>query len=595
MVTIRDGEAEHTRPMQAKDILILVRTRSGPFFNAVIRNLKWAGVAVAGADRLVLSESIAVKDLMSLARFTCLPEDDLALAEVLTGPLFGIDETQLFDLSYGREVRLWPALKAMDEPWARAAAVRLELMITLSRKHAPYEFFEGVLSTVVADGTSQLRRFYSRLSMEVADPVQAFLARALAHQRRGAPSLQHFIQSFAQDEQTLKRELDGRHNEVRVMTVYGAKGLESPVVILPDTSQKPGKKGVVDNEMLALGDGTFARVGSEKESPKAVIDIREARLEKINQEYMRLLYVALTRAETRLLICGFFSGNRPKEGSAQKAVEGCWHALAQDAVIAMGGTEVETPFTSDEFKGYAYGSLPSRADGEVAAEGSAPSTLPKWAAQAIAPLGAAPKLRSYSPSTLLSDAADIDELNYAPGESAGQKGARFERGIIIHKLLELLPDVAVDNRERAARRFLSGYSQSEDARAEIIDTVMAVLSHADFAEIFAPGSLAEISLAGHAPGLPEGVRLNAQIDRLSVREDKVFVVDYKSNRPPPARAADVAELYLGQMVAYREMAKAAFPGREIICALLWTDGPDLMVLPDELLDQALVKIRERLS
>ncbi len=599
LVTIRDDQVERTRPMQAKDILILVRTRSGPFFNAIIRNLKWAGVAVAGADRLILSESIAVKDLMSLARFTCLPEDDLALAEVLTGPLFGIDDEQLFDLSCNRlsdgpRARLWPALKTMDEPWARAAVVRLELMIGLSRKHAPYEFFEGVLSTVVANGTSQLRRFYTRLSMEVADPVQAFLARALAHQRRGAPSLQHFIQSFAQDEQALKRELDGSHNEVRVMTVYGAKGLEAPVVILPDTSKKPGKTGVVDNEMLTLGDGTFARVGSEKESPKALVAIREARLEKIKQEYMRLFYVALTRAETRLLICGYFAGNRPKEGAAQKAVEGCWHRLAQDAVMAMGGEEIETPFTSDEFKGYAYGSLPIRGDAEIETIVDAPSTLPKWAAQAIPPPDVAPKLNRYSPSTLLSGDAHMDLPNVAPGLMA-QKGERFERGIIIHKLLELLPDVAVDKRERAARRFLSGYRQSEDARAEIINTVMTVLNHADFAEIFAPGSLAEISLAGHAPGLPEGVRLNAQIDRLSVTKDKVFIVDYKSNRPPPARAQDVAELYLGQMVAYREMAKAAFPKRDIICALLWTEGPDLMILPDGLLDQALVKIRERLS
>ena len=591
-VTVRGKDGETTRPMEPKDVLILVRKRTGAFFNAVIRNLKWQGVPVAGADRLVLSESIAVQDLMSIARFCCLTGDDLALAEVLKGPLFGVSEQQLFELAYeegGRKSRLWSALKSSKVKWAVEAASRLSDIIQMSRLRAPYEFFEGVLSTPTPSGDSQLRLFYSRLSMEVADPIDAFLARALSHQRHEAPSLQHFIQSFMSDTAELKREFDGRHNEVRVMTVYGAKGLEAPVVILPDTSQKPDGKGVLDNGMLALSDGSFVRPGPSVQTPEVLESVKLARKDKLYQEYMRLLYVALTRAETRLLICGYFSGRPPTEGAAQKAVEGCWHDLAQKALTGLNAREIETPFTSEDYTGYAYGQRPQTAPNKVFESSLTDSVIPDWAARALPPKPPKAGSRIVTPSTLLAGEAGLTPPARSP---LSQTTDRFMRGNLIHKLLELLPDLPHAARAAAMERFLSGHDTlTPHQRNDISQTVMRVLDHPDFTEIFAPGSRAEISLAGRAAGLPENMRLNAQIDRLAVTDDKVFIVDYKSNRPPPTRAQDVSELYLGQMAAYREMARTAFPNRELVCALLWTERAELMVLPDALLDQAIEKIK----
>ena len=593
-VTVRGKDGEVTRPMQPKDILILVRKRTGAFFNAVIRNLKWQGVPVAGADRLVLSESIAVQDLMSIARFCCLPGDDLALAEVLKGPLFGISEEQLFDLAYeegGRKSRLWSALKFHKAAWAIDAAERLTKIIKMSRIRAPYEFFEGVLSTPTLAGESQLRLFYKRLSMEVADPIDAFLARALAHQRNEAPSLQHFIQSFMSDTAELKREFDGRHNEVRVMTVYGAKGLEAPVVILPDTSQKPDGKGVLDNGMLALADGTFVRPGPSAQTPEILENVKTARKAKLYQEYMRLFYVALTRAETRLLICGYFTGRPPEEGAAQKAADGCWHDLAQQALMGLGAQEIDTPFTSDAYAGYAYGQRPKNIMTIEAESESRAVDLPRWAVCAEPPSAPASGARYVTPSTLLSGEAGLEPPARSP---LSQTADRFMRGNLIHKLLELLPDVKIEMRTEALERFLSGHDQlTPEQRSDISLTVMRVLEHPEFAEIFAPASRAEISLAGRAKGLPDDLLLNAQIDRLAVTDDKVFVVDYKSNRPPPRRAQDVSDLYLGQMAAYREMARTAFEGRKVVCGLLWTERADMMILPDELLDQAIEKIKRQ--
>jgi len=501
-------------------------------------------------------------------------------------------------LAHARKGSLWQALKSgnadqkthqnsvlknRDEIYAR-----LEHFIALSKRHAPYEFFESVLSFAAADGTSQLKAFYQRLSMEAADPIEAFLARALAHQRRGAPSLQHFIQEFLHDDQDIKRELDGTRNEVRVMTIYGAKGLEAPIVILPDTSQPPNAREVLDAGMLDLEDGTFARPGSAVETPDALLPLRSAKLAKAYQEYMRLFYVALTRAESRLLICGYFSGRASEKNGGQAADPESWHGLAEAALGALQSREINTPFSRGAFKGLCYGTQPMAASARADAVQPAAVRVPDWASGAHSPPPQAARA-VFTPSALLAGADPQEPPSRSP---FSQSPDRFLRGTLIHKLLELLPDIDEGERRGAAAKFLSAYSVlTQGERQEITQNVFAVLEAPEFAQIFAPGSQAEISLAGYAPSLPAHMRLNAQIDRLSVSETHVFITDYKSNRPSPRRAQEVSEVYLGQMAAYRELARAAYPGRKVICGLLWTDGPDMMILPDSMLDACLEKIK----
>ncbi|MGB0908021.1 MAG: double-strand break repair helicase AddA [Maricaulaceae bacterium] len=590
-VTVREktasgGTQELVRPMQAGDILILVRKRSGSFFNAMIRNLKTHGIAVAGADRLQLSDSIAVQDLTSLAKFACLPSDDLSLAEVLKSPLCDVSEDQLFELATGREGSIWNALQESGAAWAAVITARLKEVLKLSERRAPYEFFSDVLNMRLADGSSILKAFYKRLSLEVQDPIEAFLSRALAHQRRGAPSLQHFVQSFARDNQDLKRELNDGQNVVRVMTVYGAKGLEAPVVILPDTTQVPESKSALDRGMLNLGDNTFARAPSKDKSPEAINKIRDARAAKNEQEYLRLLYVAMTRAESRLLICGYFSGRRTDDNRGQTVNETSWHGRIEAAVKAMDGAHViDTPFSNEYFTGYAFGGRPEAGANYIATETPAPD-LPEWLYRPRHD-GEQP-VRRVTPSHLLAPPPGLDAPTYSPLDAPTQ---RFLRGNLIHTLLEFLPDIAPNQRRERAKAFLLGHENlSNSMREDIEAAVMDVLEDARFAAIFAEGSRAEVSLAGRVDSLPESVYLNAQIDRLAVTDSHVYVVDYKSNRPPPKTAHGVAEIYLGQMAAYREMAAALYPNREVICALLWTDRPDFMVLPDALLDAALARI-----
>jgi len=567
--SVFDRGLKTTRPMRAADIIVLVRKRNA-FFDAVIRNLKIYSVPVAGADRLRLKDSMAVADLMSLAKFALLPSDDLSLAEVLKSPLLGYSEEDLFAVAARRgEKTLWQSVQASRPDTAEI----LSSILTYSRRFGPYEFFARVLDKVDGAGLSLTQKIYGRLGLEAKDAIEAFLSRALAHQRRGAPSLQQFVQDFSQDTQELKREMDADRGQVRVMTVHGAKGLEAPVVFLPDTTQNP-RSGA---DIISVGKG-YAITANASRVPQALEAYKDAAKARTAQEALRLFYVAMTRAESRLIICGY------KHGRGTGTIsEGCWYEDAQAAFEGLETRQIETPFG----EGLAFGAGAKSAKISREDQGPGKAVLPDWIGQAAPaePL----LLRRVTPSRLLVPPPQRDMPVRSPLSAA--KETRFLRGNIIHKLLEMLPECEIGQRRDMAVKMVSGFkSFSEDQRALIVDEVFAVLDHPDFADIFAEGSYAEISLAGTAKSLSNHLYLNAQIDRLSVSADKVYIVDYKSNRPPPLTQDGVAEIYWGQMAAYRELAREIYPDKEIVCALLWTDGPRLMVLDDNRLDAALTRI-----
>lgn len=570
--SIFDRVLNRTRPVQPQDFLILVRRR-GPLFESIIRQLKSHEIPIAGADRLKLSEAIIVKDLIALSRVCLLPSDDLSLAETLKSPLFGFDDNALMDVAIDREDTLLEALKDR----APDTYAVLITFIRLSQSLTPFDFYARVLDTKDPIGHSMRERFYKRLSMEARDALEAFLHQALEHQTRTAPNLQTFLNAFSQGDVEIKREQDSSVSEVRVMTVHGAKGLESPIVILPDTTNTPTLREVL------LTDDKDGQVWSKAGVPY-VEAMKEAAKSRMDQEQLRLLYVAMTRAESRLIICG------PHVGRANaKLKSGCWYDWVKRGLEALNAKAYDAPFTREVdgklVTGLRYGSLPEAYLDSEAKEQDEVIELPVWILTAAAPEG---RRRRVTPSHLLSH-PPIKIGVRSPGAVADPY--LFRRGNLTHKLLEVLPEIPVVRRRDTAVKILSGYTDiTAEFSGQILEEVFAVLEHPDFAYIFAPGSRAEVSLAGSAKTLPDGLYLNAQIDRLCVTPDSVTIVDYKSNRPPPKDPQDVSDLYLGQMAAYRELAREIYPGRIISCALLWTDGPHLMALPNALLDDALRKV-----
>jgi ATP-dependent helicase/nuclease subunit A len=544
----------HDRPIAPGDIMILLPRRN-PFGGEVIRQLKRRGVPVAGADRLVLTEQIAVMDLMALGRFVLQREDDLTLAALLRSPLCGMDEGALFDLAHDRKASLWRALVARAAEFPDVHAFLAE-MLALADYAPPFEFYSHALSARGAR-EKQLRR----LGSEAADTIDEFLALTLSHEQGQTPSLQGFLDWLARGATEIKRDMERGRDEVRVMTVHGAKGLEADIVILPDTTSLREPPG---GQLLHEGDDVLFPVPAAR-APNRVRAAREAAREAGRKEHRRLLYVALTRARDRLIVCGFENAHGTKEGS--------WYDLAAAAARGLGMRE--------DGDGLGFGTLAMtygrRRTADVAA-----GALPGWLRRPAPPEAARQPIRP-------SEAVEAPPV-FSP---LGRGAVRYRRGLVVHALLAHLPEIAPERRFVLARDFARarGFAAAEaDALAR---ETLAVLDDPAFAAAFGPDSQAEAGLVAELAEL--GRPINGRLDRLAVMPEEVLILDFKTNRPPPPDESGVAPVYLAQMALYRAGAAKLFPGRRIVCGLLFTDGPRLLRLSDTLLDRQWVDLAARLD
>jgi ATP-dependent helicase/nuclease subunit A len=575
------GDGDARRAMGYGDVLILVRRRNA-LFHEIIRALKRAEAPVGGADRLLLSEHIAFEDLLALGRFARFPLDDLTVAALLRSPFCDVCETGLFDLAHGRRQPLWSVLqaRAAERPawgeaarflaWARAAA----------EARPPFDFFGRALAQLDERGVSMKRRFLVRLGPEGEDALDAFLAEALAAERRGVTELERFIAEMAASEIEVKREQDefeGRGaGQVRVMTAHGAKGLEAPVVILPDTTTRATALG---GPLLPAEGGGFLWAPRKADDCPASARARQERERAADHESLRLLYVALTRARDRLIVCGVKSQPHLFQGS--------WRDRVEAAFAGLGDEVREAPLDGGGFC-RRFGVDPAAAASGPALEAVAPA-LPAWTAR-LAP--AEPAGARFAAPSRLAEAAEAAQTPSASPLARTLGLGRYRRGDIIHRLLQQLPDVAPAERAAAAARLLGRERDLTDAqRAEMREAAFAVLDDPRFAAVFGPGSRPEIALAGSSPRLPPGLSVSGRVDRLLVEDARVLVADFKTNRPAPAviEAADPA--YVRQMAAYWAVLREIFPGRAVEAALIWTDGPKLMPIPENLLERALAEMR----
>jgi ATP-dependent helicase/nuclease subunit A len=568
------------RALQAGDVIILVRRRN-EFVGDLLRALKRRGVPVAGADRLALADELAVRDLIALGRFLLLPEDDLTLATVLKGPLFGFSEDALFALAYDRgKDRLWTRLRrlAREQPIMREAHDRLRALLARADFVPPFELYEEILGT--GPGTDNGRRaILEQLGAEAADPIEEFLALALAYEREHVPSLQGFLRWIAAGDIEIKRDLGERQrDEVRILTVHGAKGLEAPVVFLPDTVQLPDRHfGLLWTD----DDGLPLWCPRRELAAPAYQRERDALRRRQLQEYRRLLYVALTRAQHRLYVCGWQNQRPSREAPS-------WHALCEAGWTGLAET---VPFDTRPLLGEDHGwtgealrrsrpqTAPPRRDERVTGL-RVSGKLPAW-------VSAAPRLEPNPPKPLLpSRPSGPEPATLSPLAVSGRD--RFKRGLLVHRLLQSLPELPEAERAPASRRFLAlpvhalSVGEQEDIHAE----TMAVLTNPDLAELWGPAAQAEVSVVGLIPGDASGAphALSGQIDRIVVTRERVLVVDFKTVRPVPTRDSQVPAIYLKQLAMYRAALARIYRDRPVECALLWTDGPLFMPIRPALLD-----------
>lgn len=560
------------RPIRPGDILVLLRRRTA-FSGLLVRALKARGVAVGGLDRLRLIEQIAVQDLLALIDVLLLPEDDLQLAALLKSPLCGVSEEELCALAGGRVQPLWWRL--LQERGRDTAPGRAADWLAALADRADLATPHSILAEVLGEHGGRAR-ILARLGPDAADPLDEVLNAALAFESRHPPSLQGFVQWLRRGGAEVKREAESGVDAVRLMTAHGAKGLQAPVVILPDVGSGRGEKPLRWEESEPSLPFWAPRSRRDFFAP-AWTRLMEAEEAARAAEENRLLYVALTRAEDRLLVCAW---GEPKAGSWYDLVAQGFARLEGARELAFEPAAFGAP-PAARFTGPARcldsaQTAPPRAEAGQAEPGEA-GPLPDWIGRPAAPESMALTL---SPSAL---PGETETPTAAPHGRADPTGERFRRGRLLHALLQHLPDYAEAEREAAARRFLArpGHDLSEAERAATLAEVMRLLRLPELAAAFGPGSLAEAPIAGRVNGLP----LAGQVDRMLVTPERVLILDYKTNRPPPEEIGGVPALYLRQMAAYRALLRQVFPGRKVECWLLWTWSARAMPLPGALLDR----------
>ena len=550
------GEARMAGP---GDIMVLVRKRR-ELAGLIVARLHAAGIPVAGVDRLRLGAPLAVKDLMAALRFAAQPLDDLSLASLLVSPLIGWSQEQLLEHGYrDRGMSLWDHLRRSGRP---EVAMLLDLL-----RRADFEPPQALLHWLLVGPWGGRRKLVARLGREANDPLDELLNAALAYSAAHTPSLQGFVQWFDAGEGELKREAGASENLVRVMTVHGAKGLQAPIVILADATGNPDSsptRGLTLDEILPGGGGRTLPVPELAREHKVgrIAEAEAAAALADRQEHWRLLYVAMTRAEEALFIGGAL-GKREKEPAADS-----WYARL--APLLTGDA------LADEIWGERC-EWGTRAPAPAAAAQSAPMAahmLPGWATR---PIGPEPR-----PPRPLAPSSAGEEQGADPPLPAGLLATAARRGVLIHRLLERLPDVAPDLREEQARAWFARAAAdlAEEEREDILARALVVLASPDWAELFSPAALAEVPLAATVGGQV----IAGTADRLLVERDRVLVADFKTARRPPASLAEVPLATLRQMGAYAAALGAIYPGRRVEAAVLYTQTPLLIALPPELLE-----------
>ncbi|WP_227269155.1 double-strand break repair helicase AddA [Roseobacter weihaiensis] len=552
MIPVDDAasDAHFQRPVRAGDFLILVQRRS-TLFSEIIRACKTHGLAIAGADRLKVGGELAVRDLAALLSFLAVPEDSLSLASALRSPLLGWDEQALFDLAHRRtQDHLWQALRDRSDQFPKTMAVLNDLRSNIDFLR-PYDLIERILTR-----HQGRRNLLARLGHEAEDGINALLSQAQAYERNAVPSLTGFLVWMETDDLEIKRQIDSASDQIRVMTVHGAKGLEAPIVILPDS----GKRDIqIKDDIVRIGDTPVWKTAAA-DMPEAMRTTLDAMKKAQAEERLRLLYVALTRAEKWLIVAA--AGDLPKQNDS-------WYQRVETALEAAGAALVDfnglavKRLSYEDWDGLPRAPVEQRASADIAPD-------PCFAEPAPEPTPGVPVL---SPS-------DLGGAKALPGDTGRDETAAKAYGTLVHRYLEHLSSTPPEDWPGV----IAALSASEDPEtAEAAAEAQAVLRAPKLAALFAPGTLSEVAVTANVGAR----RLHGVIDRLIISETHVLAVDFKTNQTVPQTPAHCPDGLLRQMAAYAHALGQIYPDRRIDTAILWTKTRQLMHLPHDIVTRAL--------
>ena len=569
-----EGRDDLGRPFRPGDVMILLRQR-GALFETIVKALKDANVPVAGRDRLTLAEHPAVEDLVVLGKALLLPDDDLTLATALKTPLIGLDDEDLLRLAPKRPGSLRQALRdsARTDLFHAEAERRLEEWTAEAGRCGPFRFFADLLGP---KGGRNLA--LARLGAEAGDALDVFLNVALDYERREGPSLSGFLRHVEAAATDVKRDLSASAGEVRVMTVHGSKGLEARIVILADLGLRPSARRLP--KILAVTQENRRPVPlwppASAEDAEASTALKEKVVAQMIEEHHRLLYVAMTRAEDRLIVCGTQAKGDVPEGS--------WYGMIQAGLETSEAGLKELDLIEGEGPVRRFMVSPMPPPAAPVPVGETPATLvPDWLGRPVArEAEPAPPLK---PSSALAAADGEDRPADGPFLAEAAAAGRFA-----HLLLQMLPEIAPQERPVIAEALARsrGATVPGERRSRVVGEVLALLGDPALSQLFAGPALAEVAISGEIELANGSLRkVSGQIDRLAIGADEIVIADYKTAARPPASVEAIPPNSLLQLAVYRELVSRIYPGRRVRALLLYTAGPTPLEPDAAMLDAAL--------
>jgi len=543
----------HQRRITAGDFLILVRGRKTGLFSEIIRACKAADLPIAGADRLKVGAELAVRDIGALLSFLATPDDALSLATVLRSPLFGWSEQEVFTLAHHRppKQQLWQSLRTQESTYPDTLAILKDLRGQVDFLR-PYDLIEHILTR--HDGR---RLLLARLGTEAEDGIDALLGQALAYERTEVPSLTGFLEWMQADDLEIKRQIDSASDQIRVMTVHGAKGLEAPIVILPDTGIK---KNDVKSEIINL-DGVPIWKPNAPEMTQGIAAQIDTLKDAQHQENLRLLYVAMTRAEKWLIVAA--AGGLPKDGSS-------WYQMVETAMGHLNAA----PFN----EGAAFGIRHDEAGWDALPVVATPRIIAKEPVlETVFTTNPPPEPEGR----VIISPSDMGGAKALAGEVEMDEETAKSYGSLVHLLLEHLAAIDPDQRSAAAAQL----TQNVDARfaEQALAEAIGCLETPALSPIFSSTALPEVPVTANLGK----ARLYGIIDRLIIEQGRILAVDFKTNRTVPDAPDACPEGLLRQMGAYAHALRAIYPDHKIETAILWTQTRTLMPLPHNTVSAAL--------
>ncbi|HSQ98164.1 MAG TPA: double-strand break repair helicase AddA [Rickettsiales bacterium] len=517
------------RPLKYSDIMILVKKRDKDFINYLIRQFNKYNIPTMGNDRFNLSESIISQDIISLCKFVLFNEDDLNLANIIKSPILSMTEGDLYKLcKYKNEnnCSLWSALCNNEF---------LNDLIEKSQILTPYEFLFYLFET------KNIRKKFKERFLYLADEVlNEILNIANDYEKNhNNATLLSFIEFLEKSDLEIKRDMDQSANEIKIITVHSSKGMESPIIILPDTNHTLGQIQKIDSVLDYKIDGCdFTLPILTKEKTIFTENLVKERIKKdAEEEYLRLLYVAITRAENELYVC---------DCKKKSINENCWYEILRQSI---NNTNPKTRKSENFKEDILYIGDEDKFDNSQKTE--------------INSIEIQDEINSIIPIILQSKDSKEESkiinpsLYYAENiiSKPHEESINIQKGKLVHKLLEILPEA------KEKEKIADIYLKNSQYKNEIKDTVFNILDK--FKHLFEKNSKAEVAVFGK---IGNDI-ISGQIDRLTITEDKVFIIDYKNTNYLPKQ---VPEKYKKQLELYKILLEKIYPDKIIECYILWT-------------------------